>query len=103
MSGSDYIAIQIVIYCTLGFVIGYGCRSLVCSDNAESQIKALEEEIDDIEQQTNDELDRRSNAILERIGSFNSIQAFPVVDSESEQLTPSAPIYDSYDEIDNAE
>jgi|SaaInlStandDraft_6_1057023.scaffolds.fasta_scaffold00293_10 hypothetical protein len=102
MSGPDYIAIQIVIYCTLGFVIGYGCRSLVCSDNAESQIKALEEEIDDIEQQTNDELDRRSNDILERIGSFNSIQAFPVVESESEHITPSAPMYDSNDDTDNS-
>lgn len=102
MSGPDYIAIQIVVYCVLGFVIGYGCRTLVCSDNTENQIKALEEEIDDIEQQTNDELDRRANNILERIGSFNSIQAYPVVESELEQMVPSAPMYDSNDDIDNS-
>jgi len=102
MSGPDYIAIQIVVYCILGFVIGYGCRTFVCTDNSLDQIKALEEEIDDIEQQTNDELDRRAGDILERIGSFNSIQAYPVVESESEHITPSAPMYDSNDDTDNS-
>ena len=83
MTGENYIIIQIAIYGVLGFVIGYGCKAFVCHDNNDDQLEALENEFDRMEAQNNEEIERRSQQIIDRIDNCQQVVAYPV--------TPSAP------------
>lgn len=80
MSGPDYFAIQVIIYSLVGFVIGYGCKAYICDDNSESQIEALEEEFDRMEANNNEEVERRSQELIDRItnSSCQQVVAYPV-------------------------
>lgn len=86
MSSGDYIIIQVIIYSVVGFVIGFGCKAFVCGDNGTIQIEALENEFDRMEAQNNEEIERRSQQIIDRIDNCQQVVAYPVSPSAPEMI-----------------
>lgn len=85
---SDFIiGFQIFILTCAGFCLGYGCKTYVCNDNSDNRISFIEQELDEIIEDTNRER-RRSRDYLQTLSNFQQVEAVvvqpsapPVVDA----------------------
>jgi hypothetical protein len=73
MDEATWEIIRILMFTSIGLIIGFGCKRYVCSDEENPQIQALEDELDQIE--------LRNTEFIRNLENVDHVIAVPVEDS----------------------
>jgi len=65
MSIDIIIVVEVAVVVAFTFLIGYGCKSFVCTDNTANYISEVEEEIDNIVKNNNEHIEDRALEIAQ--------------------------------------
>ena len=87
MSIDIIIVVEVAVVVAFTFLIGYGCKSFVCTDNTANYISEVEEEIDNIVKNNNEHIENRALEIAQSM-QMNAQIDEPIV----AVVVPSAPV-----------
>ena len=91
MSIDIIIVVEVAVVVAFTFLIGYGCKSFVCTDNTANYISEVEEEIDNIVKNNNEHIENRALEIAQSMqmnAQLNAQIDEPIV----AVVVPSAPV-----------